>query len=170
MLNLAKATGPEFTRAETVTLFNDLCVLAPAALLDAPVTWLKAGRYHARGSFSNGPHTVTAELRFNEDDDLVDFISGDRLRSSSDGKSFTMQRWSTPLHEFRSSGTRRVCTKGEARWHAPEPEGMFTYIEFNIDSITFNTNESNNNTPNTPHNANAVNYSLTTRQANEASS
>ncbi|TFC86401.1 hypothetical protein E3T24_06515 [Cryobacterium sp. TmT2-59] len=32
MLPMANAAGPEMDRAETVTLFNDLCILAPAAL------------------------------------------------------------------------------------------------------------------------------------------
>jgi hypothetical protein len=164
VFNLANAIGPELNRAETVTMFNDLCVLAPAALLDAPVTWSNANRYHVTGSFTNGPYTVVAELRFNEDADLVDFISDDRLRASSDGKSFTVQRWSTPIQQYRTLGTRRVCVTGEARWHAPEPEGTFTYLEFNVDSIAFNLNEEPSKA------ANVINYSLTSKQANEKTS
>jgi hypothetical protein len=135
---MANARGPEITRAETVTLFNDLCVLAPAALVDAPIVWLNADPYHAVGSFTNGVHTVTADLRFNEDGDLVDFVSDDRLRSSADAKSFVFQRWSTPVREYRNVGARRVSTFGEARWHAPEPEGTFTYIELVVDTIAYN--------------------------------
>jgi hypothetical protein len=29
-------------------------------------------------------------------------------------------------------------TVGEGRWHAPPPEGQFTYIEFHLDAITYN--------------------------------
>ena len=34
--------GPEMTQSETVTLFNDLCILAPSALLDPHVNWSDA--------------------------------------------------------------------------------------------------------------------------------
>ena len=81
---------------------------------------------------------MTAELVFNDDHDLVDFISDDRLRSSRDGKTFTPQRWSTPVREYRTIDSRRVSAQGEGRWHAPEPEGEFAYLEFNLDGITYN--------------------------------
>jgi hypothetical protein len=138
LIPVVSATGPDMDRAETVTLFNDLCLLAPAALIDAPVTWQRVDDHHVRGTFSKGPHTVTAELAFSDDDDLVDFISDDRLRSSSDGKAFTSQRWSTPVRESRTIDSRRVATRGEGRWHPPEPEGEFVYLEFNLDDITYN--------------------------------
>jgi hypothetical protein len=34
---VAGASGPGFTRTETVTLLNDMCIMAPAALLDAAI-------------------------------------------------------------------------------------------------------------------------------------
>jgi hypothetical protein len=138
LLPMANASGPELTRAETVTLFNDLCILAPAALVDAPIVWLHSDRFHAVGSFTNGVHTVTADLRFNEDGDLVDFVSDDRLRASANGERFVFQRWSTPVREYRNVGVRRLSTIGEARWHAPEPEGTFTYIDVVVDAIDYN--------------------------------
>jgi len=139
LVPIVSAAGPEMDRAETVTLFNDLCILAPAAIIGAPISWHRVDGHHARGAFTNGAHAVTAELVFNEDDDLVDFISDDRLRSSPDGKSFVPQQWSTPVREYRSMGSRRVATFGEARWHAPDPEGEFAYLEVNIDEISYNT-------------------------------
>jgi hypothetical protein len=148
---VVNAKGPDMDRAETVTLFNDLCLLAPAALIDAPITWQRVNDHHVRGAFSNGAHTVTAELAFNDDHDLVDFISNDRLRASSDGKAFTSQQWSTPVREYRTIECRRVGTRGEGRWHAPEPEGEFAYLEFNLDAITYNAgNPSTHGTPKEP--------------------
>lgn len=139
LVPMVNAAGPDMDQAETVTLFNDLCILAPAAIIDAPITWQTLDEHHVRGTFSNGAHTVTAELVFNDDHDLIDFISDDRTRSSRDGKSFTPQRWSTPVREYRTIDSRRVGTRGEGRWHAPKPEGEFAYLEFNLDQITYNT-------------------------------
>ena len=138
LLSMVNAAGPALDRAETVTVFNDLCVLAPAALVDAPVTWEPIDAGHARGTFTNGAHTVTAELAFNAQHELVDFVSDDRLRASPDGKTFTAQRWSTPVGDYRLIGNRRVATTGEGTWHAPSPEGPFTYLEFHLEQVTYN--------------------------------
>lgn len=137
MVTLVDAAGPDMDRAETVTLFNDLCILAPAALVGAPVEWEVIDDHHVRGAFTNFGHRVTAELVFNDDHELVDFVSDDRLRASDDGKGFTPQRWSTPVRGYSNIGCRRIATVGEGRWHAPEPEGEFTYLEFHVDEITY---------------------------------
>ena len=139
LVPMVNARGPALDRAESVTLLNDLCVLAPAALIDAPITWQPVDAHHVRALFTNGAHTVTAELVFNDDFDLVDFVSDDRQRASLDGKKLTPVRWSTPVRDYRMLDSRRVSIKGEARWDAPDPEGEFAYLEFNLDSITYNT-------------------------------
>ena len=136
LLTMVDASGPEMDQAETVTLFNDLCVLAPAALVDAPVTWLVIDDRRARGAYTAGHHTVTAVLTFNEAHELVDFVSDDRLAGSTDGKTFTPQRWSTPISGYRDIGSRRVGTIGEGHWHAPD--GEFAYLEFDLDQIAYN--------------------------------
>ena len=134
---MVNASGPDMDRAETVTLFNDLCILAPAALIDAPVVWLPIDETHVRGLFTNGTQTVTADLTF-EVGDLVDFVSDDRMSTSPDGSTFTPQRWSTPICDYRTLGSRRIATYGEGRWHTIDPRSQFAYLEYNLDAITFN--------------------------------
>jgi hypothetical protein len=139
LIPMVNAAGPEMDKGETVTMFNDLCLLAPAALVSAPVTWETLDDHRVRGAFTNGTHTVSADLAFNDTHELVDFVSDDRVRASSDGRSFIPQRWSTPVRDYRMINSRRVFTHGEARWHAPGPEGEFVYIEFTVDEIAYNT-------------------------------
>ena len=134
---MVNAAGPDMDRAETVTLFNDLCILAPAALIDAPIVWQPLDDNHVRGIFTNGAQTVTADLTFN-DGDLVDFVSDDRMSTSRDGSTFTPQRWSTPVHDYRTFGARRIATYGEGRWHTTHPQGQYAYLEYNLDAITCN--------------------------------
>jgi hypothetical protein len=138
VVSIVDAAGPEMDRGETVTLFNDLCVLAPAALVDAPVVWQAVDDRHAHGTFTNGAHTVSADLTFDSEGDLVDFVSDDRLQASRDGSSFTARRWSTPLRDYRTFDARRLATRGECRWHLPEPQSQYSYLEFNLDRITYN--------------------------------
>jgi hypothetical protein len=137
-VTVVDAEGPEMNRGETVTVFNDLVVLAPGAIVGAPVQWTAIDARHVRGVFIDGPQTVSAVLTFNAQHDLVDFVSDDRMRASSDGKSFTAQRWSTPMSEPRAANGRRVLSVGDGRWDAPPPEGPFTYLEFRLDDIAYN--------------------------------
>jgi hypothetical protein len=137
VVKVLDATGPDMTRAETVTLLNDLCVLAPAALVDAPITWTPVDDHRVRASFTNAGHTVGAELVFDDAGDLVDFVSDDRLRASADGTTFTRQRWSTPLAGYRSFGPRRISVVGRGRWHPEGSEPPFDYLEFHVDDITY---------------------------------
>lgn len=136
LFTMVNASGAEMDRGETVTVFNDMCVLAPAMLIDAPVTWILIDDQHVRGTYTCGPNSVSAELTFNDDHELVNFVSDDRFAGSSDGKSFAAQRWSTPISNYRTVNGHHLGTFGLARWHAPS--GEYTYLEFNLDTITYN--------------------------------
>jgi hypothetical protein len=133
--SMVDARGAEFTHAETATLFNDLCVCAPSALVFADVTWQPIDAHRAVGHFTLGVNTITAELKFNDDGDLVDFVSEDRAASSPDG-SFTRMRWTTPLRDYARVGPARVPTKAETRWHPDS--GAWTYGEFELTSLAYN--------------------------------
>ncbi|AKU15472.1 DUF6544 family protein [Luteipulveratus mongoliensis] len=138
LVTVVDAAGPEMNRGETVTVFNDLVVFAPGAIIGAPIRWTLLDAQHVRGVFTDNDQSVSAVLTFNPQHDLVNFTSQDRSRASSDGKSFTRQGWSTPLSEHRDVRGRRVLAAGESRWHAPPPEGEFTYVELAVDDIAYN--------------------------------
>ncbi|HYN31992.1 MAG TPA: DUF6544 family protein [Ilumatobacteraceae bacterium] len=138
LVTIVDARGPDMNRSETVTILNDMCVLAPATLIDPALTWKALDDRHVVVILDRFDETVSATLTFDDDDRLVDFVSDDRSRSSSDGRSFTPQRWSTPLSAQRDFDGRRVMAHGEARWHAPLPEGEFPYLDFDLDAITYN--------------------------------
>lgn len=138
LVTVVDAAGPEMDRGETVTVFNDLVVMAPGAIPDAPVHWTALDDRHVRGEYTDGDQTVSAVLVFDAQHDLVDFVSEDRLRASADGTSFTPQGWSTPIVGHVELDGRRLMTVGEGRWHAPRPQGTFTYIEFHLDAIAYN--------------------------------
>lgn len=148
MFTMVDASGPDMDRAETVTVFNDLCVLAPAALVDAPVTWQALDEHRVRGAYTYGVNTVTAELTFNEDHELVDFSSDDRATASADGKTFTARRWSTPISGYRRLGASHLGTVGEAHWQGPD--GEFAYLEYRLDDVTYNAADLGVRSPSAP--------------------
>ena len=134
---MVNADGAEFTHAETVTVFNDMCFFAPAALAFADITWEAVDTRTTVGHFSLGINTIAAELRFGDDGDLVDFSSDDRAAGSADGQTFTRRRWTTPVHDYAVVGPARVPTRAEARWHPSS--GAWTYGEFELTSLVYNT-------------------------------
>ncbi len=140
LLPLVRAGGPEMNRAETVTLFNDLCLLAPARLADPSIRWEAVDGTTARAAYTRGRETIAAELRFDAAGMLVDFASNDRYRSSPSGKAFTRVRWSTPLRDPRAFGPLRLPSHGEARWH--EPDGSsFAYVELDLLDLAYDPPE-----------------------------
>ena len=133
---MVDAKGPEMNRGETVTLFNDMCILAASRLIDPSIQWQALDALHARARYTRGAETITADLVFNDAGELVDFVSDDRFAASADGKTFTRERWTTPVREYREVGGRRVSTVGEARWDPPG--GSFTYIELELVGVEYN--------------------------------
>jgi hypothetical protein len=124
------------TQSETVTLFNDMCLFAPATLVDPAIGWTLIDTHTVDATFTAAGHTIRARLRFNDADELTDFISDDRYRASSDGDAMERWRWSTPIAHYRAYGPARLAAAGEGRWH--DAEGDYSYIELAIDDVQYN--------------------------------
>jgi len=135
LFQIVDAKGEEMNRGETVTLFNDMCLMAPATLIDRGIQWESLDSLRVRVRFTNKGNTITALLTFGPKGELKDFISSDRYLSS-DGKSYVRYPWSTPAGEYRDVGGRKVPAYGEAIWHMPE--GEYTYAKFNLLEIEYN--------------------------------
>ncbi len=143
---LVNAAGPIMNRAETVTLFNDMCVFAPGALISPAITWQEIDANTVSADFTNFTHTVHAVLSFNAAGELIDFVADGRGAVSADGKSFTEMRWSTPLREYRAFGVHRAAARGDGVWHAPG--GPYSYLEFVLDTLDFNVSTTEPKTKN----------------------
>lgn len=126
--------GPVLTRAETVTLMNDIVVMAPAAVLDLPFTWRTIDERVLHATFTNAGNTVSATLTFDAAGDLVGFVSPDRPQE--DAGSSRNVPWSTPISGYGEVDGIRVGTRGDANWI--ETTGEWTYGRFTIRSIAYN--------------------------------
>lgn len=139
LVPMVDARGPAFTTAETVTLFNDMCVMAPATLIDPAIRWEPVDGAQCRASFTAAGHTVAATLLFDDEGRLVDFFSDDRPSLDSNGTTFTRNRWSTPLSGYRAFGPYRLASRGEARYGTSQ-DG-YAYGEFSMESIEYNVQD-----------------------------
>jgi hypothetical protein len=134
LVGMVDGRGPIMNRSETVTIFNDLCVLAPAALVGLPVRWTTIDDRRVEGVFTRGDQTVSAVLSFDAQGDLVDFLSGDRSYSA-DGTSSEQLPWRTPMADHRDFGGVRLPARGDATWRTAK--GDFVYGEFNLDEVAY---------------------------------
>lgn len=129
---IIQETGPEMFEAETVTLFNDMCILAPAALIDANIRWEAVEENLVRAYFTHGTITISALLKFNDQGQLENFISDDRY----DINRMEKVRFSTPVSNYKERNGLTLPTYGETIWHYPE--GDFVYGKFKIRSVRYN--------------------------------
>ncbi len=134
LFDVVKLQGEALARAETVTLLNDLCLFAPAWLVDARLTWMAADAQRCEVAFTQGPHRVSATLEFDDAGQLVNFHSDDRAALQKDG-SLRPLHWSTPMRDYREFDGRRVATRGDAVYRYPE--GDFAYGRFVLQGIRF---------------------------------
>lgn len=127
--------GEEMRRAETVTFFNDMCVMAPGTLIDPRIQWTPVDAHRTDATFSNNGITITASLFFNEEGALINFVSHDRYARQADG---TMQqmKWLTPLKNYAAINGMYLATDAQAVY--AYPDGEFSYGEFHLTQVDYN--------------------------------
>jgi len=136
LIDVVKIEDENLAKGETVTVFNDMCLMAPGFLADKRITWEYMNDTTAKAIFTNGSIKVSAVLYFNQQGQLIDFISNDRYETNT-------KQWlpfSTPVSEYKTINNMNLISYGEAIWHYPD--SAFVYgkfltkkIEYNVTSI-----------------------------------
>ncbi|MGB4843040.1 MAG: DUF6544 family protein [Ferruginibacter sp.] len=126
--------GAAMDTSETVTFFNDMCCMAPATLIDNRVKWLDVDGNKVKASFTNNNITIYAWLYFNENGELINFISGDRYAAVDTG--MKKMQWSTPLQPYRQFNGYRLASGADAVY--AYPKGEFCYGQFTTVNVNYN--------------------------------
>ena len=124
--------GEVMDKAETVTFFNDMCILAPATLIDKRIKWEQIDNNTVKAQFTNHSITISAMLYFNEKGQLINFISKDRS-AVSDMKQYP---FSTPISSYKQIRGYNIFENAETVWQYPD--GLFTYGKFHLVDIEYN--------------------------------
>ncbi|MCF8054472.1 MAG: hypothetical protein K9K75_04555 [Deltaproteobacteria bacterium] len=132
LVAVASHEGEKMDAADTVTLFNDMCLFAPATLLDKRITWKPIDEMTVKAIFTNRNITISAILHFNGAGQLINFVSEDRW----DVAAMKRYRFSTPISKYRSFKGYNLPAYGEAVWHYPD--GDFTYGRIEINNVEYN--------------------------------
>jgi hypothetical protein len=126
--------GEKMNQAETVTMFNDMCLMAPSTLIDKNIKWQIIDPLTVRATFSNGNISIKADLIFNNNGSLVNFISYDRY--AIDGKELKNYPWLTPVKEYSTFNDFKLASKASADYQTPDT--TYSYAEFKLESIEYN--------------------------------
>lgn len=132
LLPLVKVDGEAMFEADTVTMFNDMCLMAPATLIDQRIAWQTIDDLTVKATFTNQGVAVSALLHFNGEGQLVNFISHDRW----DVSAMKQYPFSTPVSRYHNLNGYNLPTYGEMIWHYPD--GDFVYGKLEINSVTYN--------------------------------
>lgn len=138
LLTMVDAHGAEMNKSETVTLLNDMFILAPATLIDRNILWEELAPQTVRATWTNAGNTISAVVSFDDSGALVNFASDDRSMTS-DGKTYEQLRWATPVSDWRDFDGRKLPVKGETIWTLPG--GEFAYGRFEILDVQYNVTE-----------------------------
>jgi hypothetical protein len=134
LVKVVNISGEVLNKTETVTLFNDMCLIAPASLVDIRIRWEEIDSNSTRAFFTNRGITISATLFFNEAGQLTDFASNDRTEVTE----MKQMQFTTPVSDYTNINGINIWTKGEAIWEYPD--GKFTYGKFVLREIRYNCN------------------------------
>jgi hypothetical protein len=135
LFTVVDAKGVEMDRGETVTVFNDMCFMAPSTLISRNIEWEESGELSVKAKYTNGGITISAELFFNEKGELIDFISYDRYETA-DGKTYNNYPWLTPANVYKDFNGYRLTSGASTIYRRPDKD--FCYGEFNLVEIEYN--------------------------------
>jgi hypothetical protein len=138
LFSVADAKGEIMNKAETVTVFNDMCLVAPASLIDERIEWETVDPLKVKAIFNNNGIRISADLFFNEKGELINFVSNDRYLTST-GKEYQNAPWSTPVREYKDYNDIKLASYGEAHWSLSE--GDYCYGKINLTKIEYNVTD-----------------------------
>lgn len=135
LFTVVDAKGKEMNQGETVTVFNDMCFMAPATLIDRHIEWQEVDALTVDAKFTNGNITVSSTLFFSEEGKLVNFLSNDRFETT-DGKIYKNYPWITPVTGYTNINGYRLPSGAKLIYKHPDED--LCYGEFALKSIEYN--------------------------------
>jgi hypothetical protein len=138
LLSLVKVQyhdGEKMDVSETVTFFNDMCCMAPGSLTDERIEWLETEGNVVKAAFTNNGIRITAWLHFNDEGQLVNFVSDDRWALEEGGK-MSQVPWETPLYDYKEINDHRLATRADLIYKYSA--GDFCYGQFIMGSVSYN--------------------------------
>ncbi len=134
LIKVVDARGSQMDQGETVTVFNDMCLLAPSTLIDKNIQWENLDPLTVKAIYRNGHITIGATLFFDDEGKLLTFVSNDRFET--DGKTYKSYPWLTPVKEYKK--LNGFILPSEISTDSMRPDKTFSYGEWKIKELDYN--------------------------------
>jgi len=140
LITIFDEKGEKFDIGELTTYLNDAFFLFPWVLIhqkDA-LRWEELSDHHVRVYFTDKQMTVQADIQFDEQGRLANYVTDDRFlnRNPQEPHEYIRTRWSTPVSAYQEIKGISIPTYGEAVWHYDDIQ--YKYAKFKLQDITFN--------------------------------
>jgi hypothetical protein len=139
LIQIFDEKGESFNIGELTTYLNDAFLMFPWAIvhLKDRFSWEEINENNVKFKFTDHGMTVGAELIFNANGLLENYITEDRFlnRDKTNPDKYTRTKWSTPVGEYKEFEGQLVPTYGQAIWHYDDVE--FCYAKFRVEKIEF---------------------------------
>lgn len=133
LIPLAHAGGKEIDQGCSLRFLNEIMWFPAAALIPA-IRWDVVDARRSRATLTNG--SVSAEFEF---DDVGKLLTMRADRYMSNGKSFSLEKWSTPILEYGEMNGLQIPIRGKGVWSLKD--GDFTYIHLEVTDIQYDATE-----------------------------
>lgn len=131
-IKIADASGPEIDQGTLLRYLNEIMWFPTAALNDY-IEWQSIDQKSAMASMNYKGVKASAIYYFNEDGDLINFVAERYMDINGD---FKIEKWSTPISDYREFNGIRIPSEGEAVWKLDS--GDFSYIKIKLIDIDYN--------------------------------
>jgi hypothetical protein len=99
-------------------------------------SWIPIDERSAEAVVRLGGFKANIMFYFNESGQMINFETERYRRMGND--LYELNRWSTPLMDYREMNGFRVPTRGQAVWHLQDRN--FTYVDMTITDIKYDIN------------------------------
>ena len=132
LIGIADARGPKMDQASLVRYLSET-IWFPTALLSDNIEWEPIDTNSAKATISVDGLTAYGMFHFDDRGELKNFVA-ERYREERG--QLVLEKWSTPITEYKEINGIRIPSKGHAEWNLSS--GDFKYIEVELTSIEYN--------------------------------
>ena len=133
LISVFDARGPEIDQGTMLRYLNEMTWF-PIALLSDYITWQAVDDHSFDVTFTDGGQSVTARFVVDALGRLTNFIT-QRYRENKG--TYTLDRWETPMTDWRQLGGLNLPSCGQAVWKLstgdlPYADLTITQVEYNV--------------------------------------
>jgi hypothetical protein len=134
---LFNQTGENMDKSSLVNCLSE-CLIIPNVALQDYIVWEEIDDSHAKATISYYGITASGIFTFNQNGEMLAFITDDREATSTDGKSEKV-KWSVVVSGYMETNGIKKPTVFQAIWHYDDSD--FTYFDGKDITIKFDVNK-----------------------------